>query len=261
MRYGVLADIHANLPALRAAVDELRRRGADRWLTLGDVVGYGAQPNECVAEIAALDPIAVAGNHDLIAVGQMSEDRCIPLAQRSLRWTRTVLTPESRSWLAEQPLRTEAPGGVMLAHGSIDDPQEQIVTRGQALRQLRIAEHDGARALLLGHTHRPWVCSSSARLRVGRGRLRLPTEPATLLNPGSVGQSRELRMRARAILLDTDSSTAEFLAIPYDVTAAQSALREAGLPVGSLHLRPSPQATARRALRRALDRRESRVPV
>lgn len=260
MRYGVLADVHGNLPALRAAVEELRRRGAERWLSLGDAVGYGPQPNECVAEIAALDPIAVAGNHDLIALEQMSEDRCIPLAQRSLRWTRTVLTPESRDWLAAQPLRAEASGGVVLAHGSIEDPQEQIVTRGQALRQLRIVERDGGRVLLLGHTHRPWVCSPSPRLRVSRGRLQLPTGHTALLNPGSVGQSRELRMRARAILLDTDADVAEFIAVPYDVAAAQAALREAGLPAGSLHLRPSPQATARRALRRALDRRESRVP-
>jgi predicted phosphodiesterase len=255
MRYGVLADIHANLPALRAAIAELRRLDAKRWLMLGDVVGYGAQPNECVAETAALDPIAVAGNHDLIALGELSEDTCIPLAQRSLRWTRTVLSQQSRAWLAEQPLRADAPGGVVLAHGSIDNPREQIDTGGRALQQLRVVERDGVRTLLLGHTHRPLVCSLSTRLRFGRGRVRLPTEQATLLNPGAVGQSRQMRLRARAILLDTDAGVAEFIAVPYDIDAARSALRAVGLPPGSLHLRPSPQAAARRALRRALDRR------
>src|SRR2546427_11361968 len=132
MRYGVLADIHGNLYALRAGLEELRRRGVDRWLVAGDLVGYGPNPNECVELVAGLDAICVAGNHDLIALGRLSDERCIPLAQTSLRWTRGVLGNDARAFLAGLPERASVPGGVTLAHGSLDNPQDYTVTPRQA---------------------------------------------------------------------------------------------------------------------------------
>lgn len=250
MRYGVLADVHGNLPALRTAVEALRGTNVQRWLVAGDLVGYGPQPNECIEEIAALDPIAVAGNHDLIALGQLSEERCIPLAQESLRWTRGVLTADSRAWLQALPLRAEAPGGIVMAHGSLGDPEEYTVTRRQALPQLQEVERGGGRTLVLGHTHRPWAFASSSGRRSLRRPLELPAGEAILLNPGAVGQSREVRLRARALMIDTKAGIAEFLALPYDVDAAQLALRRAGLSERGLHLRPSLPGLARRALSR-----------
>ena len=92
MRYAVLADIHGNLQALDAVLAETRRQGVDGYLVAGDLVGYGADPNACVERVAALDAVCVAGNHDLIALGRLSADRCIPLAQASLRWTAAVLS-------------------------------------------------------------------------------------------------------------------------------------------------------------------------
>src|SRR5919197_1277514 len=116
MRYGVLADIHGNLHALQAALEELRRCDVDGWLVAGDLVGYGPHPNECVELVAGLGGTCIAGNHDLIA-----------------------------------------PGGVAVAHGSIDDPQDYTVTPPQARAQLARLDADGARVLVLGHTHRPWA--------------------------------------------------------------------------------------------------------
>src|SRR5215210_662314 len=132
MRYGVLADVHGNLPALRAAVAELASRGVDRYLVAGDLVGYGANPNECVELVAGLEPACVVGNHELMLLGRISEERCVPLGRESLRWTREVLRDDVREYLAELPVRLAVEGRVMVAHGSLDDPQEYILAEAQA---------------------------------------------------------------------------------------------------------------------------------
>lgn len=254
MRYGVIADIHANLPALRAMVEALRQRGAERWLVAGDVVGYGAQPNECIEEIVALNARCVAGNHDLIAIGQLREDRCIALARASLRWTRSVLSSDSRTWLETLPLRISTPGGIVMAHGSLDDPEEYTTRRVQALAQLDEVKRLGGRVLVLGHTHRPWAFSRSAGPLRRRTPLPLATDDVTLLNPGAVGQSRQLGVRARGLLIDTKATVAEFSTTSYDIDSARAALRTAGLSPEGVHLRPSLAAISRRALRSGLDR-------
>jgi predicted phosphodiesterase len=259
VRYGVLADIHGNLTALRAAVEVLRRRGVERWLVAGDVVGYGAEPNECIAAVTELEAAAVKGNHDLIALGELSDDRCIAIARESLRWTRDALSSESRAWLEGLPMKLQAPGGIVIAHGSLSDPQEYTLTRAQALSQLLEVEAAGGRTLVLGHTHRPWAFSRSTGPRARRRPLRLPAGEPTLLNPGAVGQSRQLLVRARALLLDTDAGVAEFLAVPYDVGAARAALRRAGLSESGVHLRPSLPGMVRRGLRAAVYRAMARV--
>jgi predicted phosphodiesterase len=251
MRYGVLADVHGNLDALRAVLLALERHGVDRYLFAGDLVGYGPYPNECVAALAALPATCVAGNHDLIALGVLTDQRCIELARRSLRWTRQVLGADERAFLAALPQTATAPGGVVVAHGSLDDSQEQTTTRGQALAQLeRIEDRDGARVLVLGHTHRPLAFGRrSGWLRARRASL--PLGDAALINPGAVGQSRELRARARFVVLDLDAREARFFAIRYDIDACRAALRGVGLSSRSCHLPPSLPLAAIRAVRAA----------
>lgn len=265
MRYGVLADIHGNLHALRASLEELRRRGVDGWLVAGDLVGYGPHPNECVELVAGLGAVCVVGNHDLIALGCLSDERCIPLARESLRWTRGVLGADARAFLAGLPPRATAPGGVALAHGSLDDPQDYTVTPPQATAQLDRLGADGTRVLVLGHTHRPWAFTAAGGTSLGgrplggraawalrgRGMVPLPAREPMLLNPGAVGQSRELRARARAVVLDLERGRAWFLAPRYDVAACRDALRRAGLSPRSYHLPPSPVGLARQTLRAA----------
>ena len=129
VRYGVISDIHGNLPALEAVLDALARIGVDAYACAGDLVGYGPQPNECVQIVRALGVVSVAGNHDLIALGELSEDRCERLARDSLRWTRGQLEEPTRAYLAGLPRRVELPGGVVVAHGSLDDPQEYVLQR------------------------------------------------------------------------------------------------------------------------------------
>ena len=131
MRYGVIADVHANAHALDAALAFLATQELDGYLCAGDLVGYGPLPNECVRRVLALPGRCVAGNHDLIALGRLSDERCIPLAQASLRWTRGVLEDDVRALLAGLPLGVTV-DGIALRHGSIADPQEYVVTMRQA---------------------------------------------------------------------------------------------------------------------------------
>jgi predicted phosphodiesterase len=247
MRYGLLADVHGNLDALQAVLRALDDRGVDGHLFAGDLVGYGPHPNECVRTMAALGATCVAGNHDLIALGELTDDRCIQLAKDSLRWTREVLGADERAFLEALPRRTGAPGGVVLAHGAIDDPQEYTSTGPQAVTQLtQVEDRDGASVLVLGHTHRPMAYARRAGWLAANGGTALPAGDAVLINPGAVGQSRELRARARFAVLDLDARRVEFFAIPFDIGACRAALRRVGLSPRSSHLRPSvPRAAVR----------------
>jgi predicted phosphodiesterase len=252
MRFAVLADVHANLHALTAALAALRGENIDRYIVAGDLVGYGPLPDECVEVVAGLDAVCVAGNHDLIALGELSDDRCIALARRSLQWTREVMRAETRDFLAALPRRADAGAGVVVAHGSLDDPQEYTTEPGQAVAQLaRLgSQAPGARVLVLGHTHRPWACSARGELMEASGTLAL-ADASLVLNPGAVGQSRERLARARFAVLDTEQSTAAFHAVAYDVDGCRRALRERGLDPGSYRLRRSALRWARRVARRA----------
>ena len=253
MRYGVLADVHGNLHALRAVLAELERREVDRYLVAGDLVGYGAQPNECVEVVAGLAAACVAGNHDLMLLGRIGEERCVPLGRRSLAWTRGVLGEDARAFLEALPPRVSVAGGVVMAHGSLDDPQEYTLTPAQARAQIQRLRQIApvAEVLILGHTHRAWAFSD----RSGRHRLTRPVAlPAggVVLNPGAVGQSRDRRIAARCMVLDVDARSATFLELPYDVAGARAALRDVGLPEDSVRLRPPRLARSREALRALL---------
>jgi predicted phosphodiesterase len=262
MRYGVISDVHANLHALDAALAFLATQDLDGYLCAGDLVGYGPFPNECVRRVAALHAPCVAGNHDLIAIGRLSDERCIPLAQASLRWTGEVLDPEARAVLAALPLGLVTADGVAIHHGSVGDPQEYVVSEAQALASLDDLREVAptARVLLLGHTHRPAAVgrrSGSLLRRGGTGAVTLSADEPVLLNPGAVGQSRSRDPRARVMVLDLATRVASFHALDYDVAGCREALRERGLPPDSCH-RPRSRWDG---VTRAVKRRIRRLPA
>src|SRR5262249_37704661 len=153
MRIGLIADVHANLEALLAVLGALDELGCERLICAGDVVGYGASPNECARELAGRGAATVAGNHDLMALGRMALDRCIPDGRRAIRWTRRVLDPEVAAWLQELP-GTIAADGLVVCHGSLDDPDEYVSTPRAAARQLGRLRglYPGVSTLVAGHT-------------------------------------------------------------------------------------------------------------
>jgi Calcineurin-like phosphoesterase superfamily domain len=196
----------------------------------------------------------VAGNHDLIALGRLPDDRCVELARRSLHWTRSVLGDDARAFLASLPRRASVAGGIEIAHGSLDDPQKYLRTPEQALAQLTALarENPDTRILVLGHTHRAMAVGlRSGTLPPGRP-VRLASDDLILLNPGAVGQSRslELRARARYLVLDVERGEATFRATRYELAITRKALRRVGLSTGSLHVRPSARGAVRRIRRR-----------
>jgi predicted phosphodiesterase len=254
VRYGVISDIHANLHALQAALRVLAEADVDEYLCAGDLVGYGPLPNECVEVVAELGARCVVGNHDLIAVDRLPDDRCSALAGDSLRWTREALSSASREFLVALPRVLVAPGGVVVSHGSLDDPQEYVRDGAQRTEQLRVLEqrHETARVLVLGHTHRR-VAHALQRGTLRRGldgSVDLHIPDRYLLNPGSVGQSRERRARSQFMVLDLEQSRTRFYGVRYDVAGCRRALRERGLAPESPHVKPTPVRDRAYALRR-----------
>jgi predicted phosphodiesterase len=251
MRYGVVSDVHGNLHALDTALAALDRAGAERILCPGDLVGYGPRPNECVARLRAAGAAAVAGNHDLMAVGRLEQRRLGRLVSTTIEWTRGELDAETRAYLESLPERVTTDDGVTIAHGSLDDPTEYVrdCVRGMAELGALSEREPRAAGLLLGHTHHPLACGRSGPLPA-HGLLALEDAGSPwLLNAGSVGQSRERLPLARALVLDTGAGQAEFLALDYDVAATRRELRDAGLPPEACHLKPGRAARLVRNMR------------
>lgn len=272
MRLGILSDIHGNLPALDAVLRALGRRRIDRYVCLGDIVGYGPFPEECLTRVREVTSHVVAGNHELLVLGpQVAAD--LPTGvPRSLSWTRSALGAEARHYISSLPMKTVPAPAVLATHGSLAGPDEYVWAaqhaRGQ-LARLEI-EHPEVRILLVGHTHRAmaYLERGGLELHGGRGVVRFGEDEHVLLNPGALGQSRQWSPQARAMVLDLERRRAEFLAVAYDRASVRAALRERSLAPREYHHRPRPLDAAsdglreaRRAVRRVLStRRTARAP-
>lgn len=248
MRFGVLSDVHANLPALRTVLQHLANQGVDGYLCMGDLVGYGPFPNECIEAIATLPAVCVSGNHDLIAIGSLSDGRAGALARETLQWTRSVLEADALTYLRQLPRTLMVEERLVLAHGSLEDPEEYVRSGWRATELLEVAAGGvpGLQALLLGHTHRPWAYGrdSGSLVRRAPAEAKLRPDEAYVLNPGSVGQSRDRSPVARYALLDLAMGSVTYHAVPYDRSIVRAALLAAGLPPSTDHYPPT--WTARR---------------
>jgi predicted phosphodiesterase len=229
----VIADVHANLAALEAVLGDAGP--FDEAWCLGDLVGYGPDPNECVDLIRSLKHQAVAGNHDYAAVGQVSLRDFNEGARRATEWTASRLTAENRRFLESLPLQEQI-GDFCLVHGSVRFPVwEYIDTPQAALENLQLQP---ARYCLVGHTHVPVMYREAtgiirrareARVRGDRTAIRLDSSKA-ILNPGSVGQPRDGDRRASYMLLEPETGLAEVRRVEYPVEVTQRRILEAGLP-------------------------------
>ena len=241
MRVAVLSDIHANRQALAAVAKDIESQGIDETWCLGDVVGYGADPQECLEWVEGNASAYVKGNHDhAVASGEMAWFN--PAAAQAARYHAQILTPPDRSRLYAWPEQeTRRVGGlrVLLVHGSPDDPLHEYVRPSDA--HLGLRRWDGrADLILMGHTHVPFLAGPSAPRRpedLWRGAgfhedLRAgaagPAAPV-LVNPGSVGQPRDGDPRASYLVLDLDKRGVELRRVAYDTEAAAHAILTAGL--------------------------------
>jgi diadenosine tetraphosphatase ApaH/serine/threonine PP2A family protein phosphatase len=236
MRYLVLSDIHANLEALDACLVHARARGFDETLVLGDLIGYGADPNAVIERVRDLKPLAIVrGNHDKVAAGLEHADGFNAIARSAACWMLDVLTPEHRDWVASLPEGPKVIDDVVeICHGSPFDEDAYIFDELDALRALRAA----ARPLcLFGHTHYPitfalseGALSASGPSGEAEGRLHIKDGVQYLLNPGSVGQPRDGDPRAAYAIVDTTAKRVELYRVPYAVETAQAKVIDAGLP-------------------------------
>ena len=236
MRYLVLTDIHANLEALETVLSDAQARGYDDSLVLGDLVGYGADPNAVVERVRALRPTAIVrGNHDKVAFGLDQAEGFNTVAKAAAQWMLEVLTPENRQWIASLPQGPLAVDDLVeICHGAPYDEDAYIFDETDA----RLALMTATRPLcLFGHTHYPVTFELTNGTFTRReaaadaeARLELSAGVTYLLNPGSVGQPRDGDPRAAYAIVDTGVKRVELFRLMYPVEAAQAKVISAGLP-------------------------------
>ncbi|HEX6508088.1 MAG TPA: metallophosphoesterase family protein [Chloroflexota bacterium] len=235
MRTLIISDIHGNLEALQSVLGSTD--GIDSVVCLGDIVGYGPSPNECVETVKNLEPAAcLAGNHDLGATATIDISLFSSAAARALVWTRSVLKPENLAYL-ETLKPTGMWEGAALAHGSPRDPVwEYLESPQQAAASLELIQSD---ACFVGHTHVPRVFEQGEEPETPRVRAFAPAhEDAVplsdgtrrILNPGSVGQPRDGDPRAAYAVVDDSEGVSTFLRVSYAFDVTQRKIIEAGLP-------------------------------
>ncbi len=232
MKVAIISDIHGNRHAFEAVLEAVAASEAAELWCLGDLVGYGAEPNACVELARAHAAVCLAGNHDLAAVGTVPLEAFTTGASLALRWTREVIAPENVAFLQSlQPAGRE--GAVGLYHASPRDPVWEYVL--SALLAGLCLDSQPERVGLIGHSH---VALAYTRLAGGlasgeprRAGCELDlAQGEWLLNPGSVGQPRDGDRRAAWLLLDLDEWQACYRRTDYDIAGAAAAIRAAGLP-------------------------------
>lgn len=232
MQVAIVSDIHGNRHAFQAVLEDIAAGPAVEVWCLGDVVGYGADPNDCCALAREHCAVALAGNHDLAVTGELSLDEFSRGAAIAARWTQEVLDPGHMDWLARlRPYGEER--GVGLFHASPRDPIWEYVL--SALLAELCLDHQHDRVCLVGHSHVALsFVRSEGELTTGEARRGGDSQEIGagewLINPGSVGQPRDGDPRAAWLLLDTAAWTATWKRTQYDVAGAASAIRAARLP-------------------------------
>ncbi len=236
MRFLILADIHGNSEALDAVLERARADGYDEVLVLGDLVGYGAGPNEVVETIRELTPTGkvIRGNHDKV-VGDLEDGwNFNSVALAAAQWTRRNLTPENLDYvvsLRPGPVMTET--GLVICHGSPRDEDEYLLSVEQATEVFRVHPHV---LTFFGHTHIPSLFvddGDKVSVAVVEGEhAAVPVERGMryLVNPGSVGQPRDQDRRAAFVIYDGDRDEVHWRRVDYDLERAQKRIRDAGLP-------------------------------
>jgi diadenosine tetraphosphatase ApaH/serine/threonine PP2A family protein phosphatase len=236
MRYLVISDIHANLEAFDAVLVAAKQIPNDRILVLGDLVGYGADPNAVVERVRTLAPHAIIrGNHDKVGSGIESAEGFNAVARSAIRWTYETLAPANREWLAALPTGPIVVDDLIeICHGTPFDEDAYVFDDLDALRALHTAQRP---LCLFGHTHVQIGYALSGdqftltTLDAERPLdIRIDEGTRHLLNPGSVGQPRDGDPRAGFALVDTDTETATIYRIDYPVQQAQARILAEGLP-------------------------------
>jgi len=222
MKYAVISDIHANLEALQKALQVIASRHVDEIICLGDVVGYGASPNECVDLVRARCAATVLGNHDAAALDPTQAEDFNVIARRAIGWTSERLTQESRAFLSALPMETRK-GQLLFVHSSPRSPEswDYILGSDDASTAFRYFTEQ---LCFIGHTHVPGVFSHNGRA------MNVSGDDRYLVNVGSVGQPRDGNPMLAFGIFDAETWTYELVRSEYDIQSAADRITSAGLP-------------------------------
>lgn len=235
MRIGILGDIHSNLEALQAVVRELKQANLDQWVQVGDIVGYGAQPKECIRLVRELNCTVCIGNHDAAVIGELPTEYFNPYARQAVEWTASQLSDDELDFLRQLPLVIEREHYTVV-HGTMHLPDQfgyvmSVVEAKDSLRE------QNTHMCFVGHSHVPAIYMQNTE---DSDDVQVTFSPETnaqtsdcykvLMNVGSVGQPRDEDPRAAYAIFDTDTGEASIRRVPYDITTAQRKILEAGLP-------------------------------
>ena len=231
MRYAIFSDIHSNIEAFDAVLEDIKNTGVDKRLFLGDVVGYGPNPNECIERLLEVSDITLGGNHDWAVVGKTPDDYFNPFAKEAVEWTRSQLKDEHKEFL----LRTSASDivdGFQVAHSSPYNPEEwrYILSYHDASENY---DYMQSNLCFIGHSHQPVVIEFLGKEDVEASRVQfkeLDKEKKCIVNTGSVGQPRDANVKSCWVLYDSENHSVEYRRVTYDVAAVQAKMEKIGLP-------------------------------
>lgn len=229
MKFAIFGDIHANLEALQTVLWDAQEQGCANYVCLGDIVGYGANPVECLETIRQMGCPVVRGNHDEGAAGETTLEELNPLAQAALLWTRSELSTEQRKWLADLKLVRQV-RDFTIVHATLDSPGSwgYVTNRFDAMASF---SYQFTQVCFYGHTHVPRIFEKDDSVRAARGNdVQLQRGVKYFVNVGSVGQPRDGDWRASYAIFDVQEQTVTIRRLEYDIQTTQEKILAAGLP-------------------------------
>lgn len=227
MRYLIISDIHSNLDALTACLKDANAYNFERILCLGDIVGYGAEPNECIELLKKKEAICIMGNHDAACTGQLKLEWFNPLAKQCVEWTKEQLTPKNKKFLAELPVFFSCQW-VLAVHGTPANPLEEYMDERKAKIALEKVAED---LVICGHNHVPFKVEENGHLEPieGNATIELGKKRMVVSMP-AVGQPRDRNPKTGYAILDWEKKTLEIRRIEYNIENAVRKIKQAGLP-------------------------------
>ncbi len=229
MRYGILGDIHGNLEALETVVAQMESQNINEYLCMGDLVGYGANPEECVRIVRDLGALTVVGNHDHAALDHLDVAYFNQYAREAALWTREQLSEDAKQWLHERPFVEHMPNFIIV-HGSLQTPElfNYVTTIKDAEFNFRLMDKP---ILFLGHSHQPLAFFDTDPMTYTmEHNFQISLEYKSIVNVGSVGQPRDEDPRAAWALYDDEAGLITINRVEYDIERAAGKILEAGLP-------------------------------
>jgi predicted phosphodiesterase len=229
MKFAIFGDIHGNLEALQAVLHDAQQQGCANYVCLGDIVGYGANPAECLTAVRDMNCPVVRGNHDEGAANDSKLEDLNPLAQAALLWTRAQLTKEQRQWLGDLKLVRQV-RDFTIVHATLDSPGgwTYVTNRFDAMASF---SYQFTQLCFFGHTHAPRIFEKDDAVRGARGTDVILTRGTKyFVNVGSVGQPRDGDWRASYAIYDVVAQRVEIRRLDYDLETAMQKIIDAGLP-------------------------------